>query len=419
MAWNFVLASQAGTTIDVLDGSAKQVQLEYQRSDISKAIVQLDIEDERAITLIQQVVSITPRFYAYRDGTLKFAGFLTSIEQTADNEGQLTATFEDGLALLRYRISRQDIEWYTQNSASVIGSTSTVGSFPSLLTQANENSATGLVAGTITSTTVVLDNLLISREVILDRVLEISKMTGGPDLRVNPQAQGSTLATLDVGPLYTATTPTITFGYGDQTPANVLSISQQITPPQTRVLVVGDNAEGSSTVTANITNAETGVGRWEAVEQRSDLYAPTDLTNTGDALVRAGWTQTISFTPDPAIAPAPLADYNVGDPVRITALRGSIATDATVRVNKIGITIDNSGVETDHSVECEVGNAVVTAPANPGTTNTATNTDAPLTSSKGSYPVTGYTLVPRVTYDAFGVASVTYIAIPYTYYVSY
>jgi hypothetical protein len=381
MAWNFVLANQAGVTIDVLDGSAKQVQLEYQRSDVSRAIVQMDIDDERSIALIQQVVSITPRIYCYRDGSLEFAGFLTSIEQTADNEGQLTATFEDGLALLRYRISGANIEYYNQNSANIIASSSALGSFTSLLTQANASTATGLVAGAVTATTVVIGEMLMSREIILDRVLEISRLTGGPDLRVNPQAQGSTLATLDVGPLYTGTTPAAYFAYGPGTQVNVLSVSQQITAPQTRVIVVGNEVEASSTVTANITSAETALGRWEAVEQRSDLESTTDCLNTADANVRAAWTQTISFTPDPAIAPLPLSDYNVGDPIRITVNRGSLAADATARVNKIGITIDNSGVETDHNVECEIGNAPITSPATPGVTNTATNTDAPLTSS--------------------------------------
>jgi hypothetical protein len=381
VAWSFVLANQAGTTIDVLDGSAKQVQLEFQRSDVSKAIVQLDVDDERAFTLITQVAGATPRLYAYRDGVLKFAGFLTSIEQTADNEANLTATFEDGLALLRYRISRAEIEWYTQSSANIIASTSTVGSYPSLLSQANENTATGLVAGTVTATTVVVDELLISREVILDRVLEISKLTGGPDLRVNPQAQGATLATLDVGPLYTSQTPTRFFAYGPGTSANLLSVVQQITPPQTRVIVIGNDVIGTSTVTANLTTAESALGRWESTEQRSDLQSTDDCVNAADALVRAGWTQTISFTPDPAIAPSPLQDYNVGDPVGITAIRGSIAADAVARVNKINITVDSSGVETDHGVECEVGGGLVTAPATSKSGNTATNTDAPLTSS--------------------------------------
>lgn len=379
MAWNFVLANQAGVTIDVLDGSYKQVQLEYNRSDVSKAIVQLDVDDERAISLISQVVSITPRLYCYRDGTLEFAGFLTSIEQVADNEAQMTATFEDGLALLRYRISGANVEYYEQNSATIIAGTGAVGAFTSLLSQANASTATGLTAGTVTATTVRIEELQLSREVILDRVLEISRMTGGPDLRVNPQAQGSTLATLDVGPIYTSITPTAYFGYGPGTQVNVLSVAQQITPPQTRVLVVGNDTEGQSTVTSDITTAEGGLGRWEAVTQRSDLQESTDCINTADAQVRAAWTQTVSFIPDPAIAPSPLSDYNVGDAVRVTINRSSLAADALIRINKLSVTIDNSGVETEHSLEGEVGNAPVTTPAAPAAGNTATNTDAALT----------------------------------------
>lgn len=383
MAWNFVLANQAGTTIDVLDGSAKQVQLEYVRSDVGKAIVQLDVDDERAITLIQQVVSITPRLYCYRDGVLKFAGFLTSIEQTAESDGTLTATFEDGLALLRYRITGKDLEYYNKNSADIVAGNPTPGT--SLLAQANATTATGLVAGSVSATTVVLAELLISREVVLDRVLDISRMTGGPDLRTNPQAQGSTLATLDVGQLYTGTTPVAYFAYGPGTTVNVLSVQQQITPPQTRVIVVGNEVEASSTATATVTTAESALGRWEIVEQRSDLESTTDCLNTADADVRAAWTQTISFNPDPAIAPVPLDDYKVGDAVRVTVNRGSLAADATARVNRIGIVIDSSGVETDHNVECEVGNAVVTSPAGQtgGVTITTTN-DPNLTTTPDS-----------------------------------
>ena len=389
MAWSFILANNAGVTIDVLDGSAKQVQLEYQRSDVGKAIVQLDTDDERAVALIAQVVSITPRLYCYRDGVLEFAGFLTSIEQTADSEGQLTATFEDGLALLRYRVTEQGTgagsgpEYYGQSSANIIASSSLLGTYRSLLSQANNSTATGLVAGAVASDgTVNIEELVIGREVILDRILEISRMTGGPDLRINPQPQGSTLATLDVGSLFTATTPAAVFGYGPGTVVNVLSVAQQITPPRTRVTVVGADVEASSTVTSTITTAEGGLGRWESVESRSDIQSTTDCTNTADALVRAAWTQTINFTPDPAIAPSPLSDYNVGDPIRITVNRGSLAADATARVNKIAITIDSSGVESDHSIECEIGNAVVTSPAAQiGATTVTTRSDAPLTSS--------------------------------------
>lgn len=384
MAWTFILADKAGTTIDVLDTAVRQAQFELTRSDVGKCTVEISVDDARAIGLITQVAGATPRLYAYKDTALWWAGFLTSVEQAADNEATLTATFEDALALLRYRITGAGIEWYDQNSANIIAGTGAVGGYTSLLAQANAATATGLVAGTVTATTAEVDELQISREVILDRVLEVSRLTGGPDLRVNPQPQGETLATLDVGPLYTNVTPTIVFGYGPGTAANVLSVLQQLTPPSTRVLVIGNDAESWSTVTSEVTNAEAGVGRWERVEQRSDLQSVTDCRNAADSLVRVGWTQTVSFTPDPAAAPAPFVNYNVGDAVSITALRGSVLVSAAARVNRISVTIDNSGVETQHAVECEVGTSPVTAPASKGATNTATNTDAPLTSSAAS-----------------------------------
>lgn len=385
MAWTFILANQAGVTIDVLDAAVKQAELEYVRNEPSKCIIQLDADDDRASTLISQLVSITPRIYCYRDGTLEFAGFLTSVEQTAESEAQLTATFEDALAALRYRISGANLEYYAQNSANIIASSSALGSFTSLLTQANASAATGLVAGSVTANTVVVAELLISREILLDRVLEISRMTGGPDLRCNPQPQGATLGTLDVGQLYTSTTVAANFYYGPGTAANVLSVAQQITPPQTRVIVVGNEVEATSTTTAAITTAEAALGRWEVVEQRSDLESTTDCQNTADADVRAAWAQTINFTPDPAAAASPLSDYNVGDPVKITAVRGSILCIADARVNKIGITIDSSGVEEAHRVECEIGNAVVTSPAaQVGATTITTTNDTPLTSSSES-----------------------------------
>jgi hypothetical protein len=381
MAWNFILADRNGNTIDVLDTAIRQAQFDLTRSDVGKCVIEIDVDDDRAISLITQVAGATPRLYAYRDAALRWAGFLTSVEQAADNEAVVTATFEDALALLRYRITDADIEWYEKNSASIIASTSTVGAYRSLLSQANYESATGLVAGTVTATTAEVAELQISREVVLDRVLELSRITGGPDLRVSPQPQGATLATLDVGPLFTSQTPTLAFAYGPGTPANVLSVLQQITPPSTRVLVIGNDAQSWSTVTSDVTNAEAGVGRWEKVEQRSDLQTEVDCRNAADALVRTGWTQTITFAPDPAAAPVPIVDYNPGDAISVTAIRGSILSEATARVNKISFTVDNSGVEVNHQVEVEVGTAPVTAPAVKGTTNTATNTDAPLTTS--------------------------------------
>lgn len=363
MSWNFVLANRNGVTLSVLDTGVKSASFEFNRSDVSKATLEFDVEDERAITLVAQTTNTAPRLYAYRDSILKFAGVLTSLQQTAGAaDGTVTAGFEDGLALLRYRVSRAEMEYYDALATSIIGSSTTVSGNPSLLTQANENAATGLVAGTVSSTSMTIDELIINREELLERVLAISRLTGGPDLRVNPQPQGATMATLDVGPIYTATTGTVSFSYGPTTQANVLDVSAQVQPPTTRVVTVGNDAEGSSTENQTVLSAEQAFGRWEAVEQRSDLESETDCVNAANALVRAGWKATYSFTPDPANAPSPLQDYVVGDVVNLTAVRGAILVIAACRVNRIGIDVDSGGIEAAHQVDVEVGDAVLTSP---------------------------------------------------------
>ena len=364
MTWNFVLANRNGVTLSVLDTGVKSAQFEFNRSDVSKATLEFDVEDERAITLVTETTNTAPRLYAYRDSILKFAGVLTSLDQRAGAvDGSVTAGFEDGLALLRYRISRAEMEYYDAAATSIIGSSGTVSGNPSLLTQANENAATGLVAGTVSSTSITVEELTVNREVVLESVLAISRLTGGPDLRVNPQPQGATLATLDVGPIYTATDGNVNFAYGPTTQANVLEVAAQVQPPTTRVITVGNVVEGQSRANATLTTAEGALGRWEAVEQRSDLESETDCVNAADALVRAGWKATYSFTPDPANAPSPLQDYVVGDVVNLTAVRGSILVVADCRVNRIGIDVDSGGIEAGHQVDVEVGDAVLTSPA--------------------------------------------------------
>jgi hypothetical protein len=255
------------------------------------------------------------------------------------------------------------MEYYDAAATSIIASSGTVSGNPSLLTQANENAATGLVAGTVSSTSITVEELTVNREVVLESVLAISRLTGGPDLRVNPQPQGATLATLDVGPIYTATDGNVNFAYGPTTQANVLEVAAQVQPPTTRVITVGNVVEGQSRENATLTTAEGALGRWEAVEQRSDLESETDCVNAADALVRAGWKATYSFTPDPANAPSPLQDYVVGDVVNLTAVRGSILVVADCRVNRIGIDVDSGGIEAGHQVDVEVGDAVLTSPA--------------------------------------------------------
>ena len=55
------------------------------------------------------------------------------------------------------------------------------------------------------------------------------------------------------------------------------------------------------------------------------------------------------------MTPRPLRDYNVGDLVGVRAKRGSMLYNGNLRVRSIGVTIDDSGLEVAHRLECEAG----------------------------------------------------------------
>jgi hypothetical protein len=68
----------------------------------------------------------------------------------------------------------------------------------------------------------------------------------------------------------------------------------------------------------------------------------------------------VSFTPEPAITPRPLRDYTVGDVVAVRASRGSLLYNGQLRVRSITLSIDDSGFEVAHRIECEAGGPGVT-----------------------------------------------------------
>jgi hypothetical protein len=53
----------------------------------------------------------------------------------------------------------------------------------------------------------------------------------------------------------------------------------------------------------------------------------------------------VSFTPEPDLAPSPWDDYWLGDTVSFFGRRGAFYEDATMRVDKITVVIDDDGNE--------------------------------------------------------------------------
>lgn len=350
--WSFALANSNGTLRDVMDPAILSAELVFRRSEATTLELQLQGEDDRAYNVIDALVNTRPLVYAYCNGELEFAGFISAVKASAEEDVAMTVSCMDALGMLQYRITDSEVELYDQTAGAIIAG-SPSGGF-SLLYQANAPGATGLVAGSVDAG-VGVETFNTSRDVVYDKVRELATLANGPDLRVRPLAGDATFGYLDVGPLYTSTKVMAYFAYGPDTLGNLLSFDWEITPPLTRVTCVGNETEGDSKVDASVTTAEARLGVWQGAINNNDLYLDTDCSNAANAEVRLDWKVAASFTPDPAITPRPLRDYNVGDLVNVRAKRGSILYKGDLRIREIGISIDDSGVETAHRVEAEAG----------------------------------------------------------------
>lgn len=350
--WTFVLADKNGTALDILDPAVTACELNYQRSQPTTCTFTLQGEDDRAYNIISALTTTRPLAYAYRDSKLYFAGFLSGVKESADENLSMQVTFTDALGTLAYRLTDSDAEVYDIETSQLIAGTVSGGS--SLVAQANATAATGLTA-TVATSGFPVETFATSRDVVLDKINELVALTNGPDLRITPVDGSSTFGTLEVGTLYQGTSVMAYFGYGNSTVGNLTGFDWEITPPATRVICVGNEVEGSSTVNAAVTTAEARIGVWQASINNNDLYVQNDCIDTANAATRLDWSTVVSFTPEPAITPRPLRDYTVGDVVSVRANRGSLLYNGQVRIRSISISIDDSGFEIGHRIECEAG----------------------------------------------------------------
>ena len=350
--WTFILADKNGTQLDILDPAVTACELVYQRSQPTTCTFTLQGEDDRAYNIISALTTTRPLAYAYRDGRLYFAGYLSGVKEAADEDLSMMVTFTDALGVLGHRLTDSDFEVYDETTTNLIAGTLTSGT--SLVAQANATAATGLTA-TAATTGFDVETFTTSRDVVLDKIMELVNLTNGPDLRITPVAGSSTFGTLEVGTLYQGTTVMARFGYGSSTVGNLTGFDWEITPPATRVICVGNEVEGSSTVNAAVTTAEARIGVWQSSINNNDIYLENDAIDAANAATRLDWQTVVSFTPEPAITPRPLRDYTIGDVVAVRASRGSLLYNGQLRVRSITLSIDDSGFEIAHRIECEAG----------------------------------------------------------------
>ena len=360
--WTYVLGDANGNAIDILDPAIQSAVLSVARNQPASMTFTLSGDDDRAKNILRSLVT-TPspvqtapgtRCYAYRNGTLKFAGYLSALKSTAGDDHQMTAVFTDALGVLDSRVTDSQFEAYGETTTNLIAGTLTYGN--SLLAQANATAATGLVIGPLgaleTGTTV--DTFTTSRDSVLTKINEITALAGGPNVLVKPVAGSSTFGNLYVGSInFTSSASMANFGYGSGTVGNVTSFDWEIQTPLTRVVGVGTDVEDVST--GSVTAAENRIGVWQGTVINNDWQLYSECVDGANAAQRLDYQTVVAFTPEPAITPRPLRDYTVGDLVTVTANRGSLSYNGTLRVRSITITIDDSGFEVGHEVQCEAG----------------------------------------------------------------
>ena len=351
--WTFVLADSSGVQTDILDPAVIACELTYQRSQPTTMQLTLQGEDDRAYNIISALTTTKPLAYAYRDSTLHFAGYLSAVRESGEEDLSMQVVFTDALGMLEHRLTDSDFEAYDETTTNLIAGTLSTGD-PNLIAQANATAATGLTATAATSGFTV-ETFTTSRDSVLQKIQELVQLTNGPDLRITPVAGSSTFGTLEVGTLYQGETVTAIFGYGNSTVVNLTGFDWEITPPATRVICVGNEVEGASLVNADVTTAEARIGVWQSSISNNDLYEESDCTDAANAATRLDWQTVVSFTPEPAITPRPLRDYKVGDLVNVRANRGSLLYSGTLRVRSVALSIDDSGFEIAHRIECEAG----------------------------------------------------------------
>ena len=121
--WTFILADKNGTQLDVLDPAVTACELVYQRSQPTTCTFTLQGEDDRAYNIISALTTTRPLAYAYRDSTLFFAGYLSGVKESGDEDLSMMVTFTDALGVLAHRLTDSDVEVYDQTTTELIAGT--------------------------------------------------------------------------------------------------------------------------------------------------------------------------------------------------------------------------------------------------------------------------------------------------------
>lgn len=341
--WNWLLADAAGTALAELTGAAGRA-LTFKRNVFTEVRGALSHEDPAATILLNALATTgIPTLRCYRNGGLRFNGYLAPFQEDAAEQSILSFVFRSPFARLigdnqgtgRFVDFLFPGTTYTAQDAGSIAQ--------SLLIITNSTSgATGLIAGTLQASKNRDRAYGNSNINIGQAITDLTNVLDGFDFEEQYLESGSTLAQLNIYANQGTSRPNARFEYGPETLANIASLQRTTSPPINQTTVVGANNLRAFGTDAG---SQATYGVWPALYTASDVSEATTLQDKANALLRPLPVKTLSFTPDALLAPKPWDDFGIGDTVPVYIKRGALVQDVSVRVNGFTVVIDENGNE--------------------------------------------------------------------------
>jgi hypothetical protein len=340
--WTWTLADQYGSGVVEL-WRASGRSLTFARNTFAEASCVIHHDDEDASLFFTALSAGIPTLQCFRNGVLRFNGYLAPFsEDLQEDDATVSLVFRSPFGrLLGDGNSRGRFTGPATDAASIFAAVDQGAIAKSLIDTTNLAGDTGLATTGAIATTTARDRTY-NYSNVGQSIVNLSNVIGGFDFGEDFILGGSTLAQFRVYASQGGAQPNAQFQYGVDTLNNVRAVGRTTEPPINLVTIIGGNGLTGS---AQDAGSRAMFGMWPYQETQSDVIVQQTLTDKANAVLRARPVRTVSFSPDPDLAPAPWDDYWLGDTAHLFGRRGSFTEDVDVRINAVTIVIDDEGNE--------------------------------------------------------------------------
>lgn len=359
---------QYGLTIEYPDGtvaawaqSATSARLQYGLTQTSSLDVTFDASSPDAQSLYTVLQTTIPVVRLARDGVVVFTGPLESLEMTAGDSGDVTATFTDWTGPLTHQVAFDVPARSSVNTVVdyVLGNTS---AYQQVKWPQNTTRLTRSTVSTVSGTVSCDTGSALSVREMLDSATSAANFDWYVDHAANQ---------LKIAPnLGSDKSATISFGIGERPGApsfaNCTSARVSMQPPRNVVLAQSDNNNmgfaPSTYDTSLIANYPTSLNAtWKSLYNYGEYFESVAAGTHSSQSVANNYLknsprQTVEVVADPVLAPqwGVSSDYYLGDTVNVVVREAAYSLNGPYRVNQIQVELDEQLVETANTLQFEV-----------------------------------------------------------------